>query len=401
MAHIVEFSIAGLAGREGVYEKRLRGGVNVFFGPNGSGKTSMLKILHSAMIGDTSGLERVPFSEARVTVYLERYQKEFSRSVKKPRELQQLEWGGMREAEEEVYWRGGVMHRGDARSERPSLPSWDTSPKKPERPATVWWIHRYLPISRLYSPDVRAGRFMELAGGRPQWATEHAIDVFFAQLVENLWLEYSSEVLTQVREAQEEGLASILRAVLSAPPGKRRKRRRTRSLDPDQAYEVIHSFLERRGSARLLGSASRFKSRYRDDPALQDVVGDIDTVEGTIERAMAPRNELQSLIQGMFAGEKRVSFSDRSIDVESKEGRRIGLVSLSSGEKHLLLILVEALLAEHNTILIDEPEMSLHVDWQRSLLNAMRTLNPDTQVIVATHSPEIMADVPDSRIFRI
>jgi len=51
--------------------------------------------------------------------------------------------------------------------------------------------------------------------------------------------------------------------------------------------------------------------------------------------------------------------------------------------------------------MIDEPELSLHVDWQRRLVENMTLLNPSAQYIFATHSPEIMADVDDSKIFRL
>jgi predicted ATP-dependent endonuclease of OLD family len=39
----------------------------------------------------------------------------------------------------------------------------------------------------------------------------------------------------------------------------------------------------------------------------------------------------------------------------------------------------------------DEPELSLHVSWQAELLKALRDLNRNAQLIVATHSPEIVA----------
>lgn len=52
MSHITEFSISGLAGSDQVYSQKLNQDVNVFFGLNGSGKTSLLKILHSAMSDD-------------------------------------------------------------------------------------------------------------------------------------------------------------------------------------------------------------------------------------------------------------------------------------------------------------------------------------------------------------
>ena len=116
---------------------------------------------------------------------------------------------------------------------------------------------------------------------------------------------------------------------------------------------------------------------------------------------MTSRDTLQKLITRMFMANKEIHFTDESIDVNSLSGEKIGLASLSSGEKHLLRILVSALLADKSALIVDEPEISLHVDWQHHLINSLRALNAEAQIIFATHSPEIMADVPDDKIFRI
>jgi predicted ATP-dependent endonuclease of OLD family len=66
-----------------------------------------------------------------------------------------------------------------------------------------------------------------------------------------------------------------------------------------------------------------------------------------------------------------------------------------------MLIFLETFLAGDNPILIDEPEMSMHIDWQTELVSAIRQLNPKAQLILATHSPEIMAEVADDKVFRL
>ena len=65
------------------------------------------------------------------------------------------------------------------------------------------------------------------------------------------------------------------------------------------------------------------------------------------------------------------------------------LEKLSSGERHLLTFLTTILLMgeEQDFILLDEPEISLNVDWQREILSAITKLVPNSQIIVATHSP--------------
>ena len=134
---------------------------------------------------------------------------------------------------------------------------------------------------------------------------------------------------------------------------------------------------------------------------LQNIAEDIDSVESEIEEAMVSRNKLEELITRLFASNKAIRFTDDSIDVSTASGSTIGLESLSSGEKHLLLILVGCLMADVSSLIVDEPEISLHIDWQRHLVESMHALSPQSQLILATHSPEIMAGVSDDKIFRI
>ncbi len=70
----------------------------------------------------------------------------------------------------------------------------------------------------------------------------------------------------------------------------------------------------------------------------------------------------------------------------------INLYELSYGEKQLLLILLTVLVQDgRNSIMfMDEPEISLHFDWQKDLINYIVELNPNCQLIIATHSPALI-----------
>jgi len=65
--------------------------------------------------------------------------------------------------------------------------------------------------------------------------------------------------------------------------------------------------------------------------------------------------------------------------------------NLSSGEKQLLILLTQTLLQEKNPYIFiaDEPELSLHIQWQKNIIGAIHGINQNAQIIVATHSPEI------------
>ena len=68
-----------------------------------------------------------------------------------------------------------------------------------------------------------------------------------------------------------------------------------------------------------------------------------------------------------------------------------GVESLSSGERHILtflsLILFEGV--KRDFVIIDEPEISLNIKWQRELIPLIEELIPATQIIVASHSPSL------------
>ena len=89
MSHIVKFTIEGLAGRRETLSMTMDRHINVIFGLNGCGKTSLLKILHSAMSNDATMLARVPFSAASVSIYSLNWQKTFRRTIVKPTASQQ------------------------------------------------------------------------------------------------------------------------------------------------------------------------------------------------------------------------------------------------------------------------------------------------------------------------
>lgn len=73
------------------------------------------------------------------------------------------------------------------------------------------------------------------------------------------------------------------------------------------------------------------------------------------------------------------------------DNTRITAKKLSSGEKQLLIILLTILLQKHAEciVIMDEPEVSLHVHWQYTLIDNLLRLNPNAQYIISTHSPSI------------
>jgi predicted ATPase len=103
----------------------------------------------------------------------------------------------------------------------------------------------------------------------------------------------------------------------------------------------------------------------------------------------------------LFLDGKTFSLDERSVErhragpaIMSANGRAMNLSALSSGERQVVtMIFCASRLAENRGIfLVDEPELSLHVDWQRSILGEVMRQAEGRQVIACTHSPEVGAD---------
>lgn len=97
-----------------------------------------------------------------------------------------------------------------------------------------------------------------------------------------------------------------------------------------------------------------------------------------------------------FLGGKRLSVLDDGAVRFARESKgedcQFPPDQLSSGEKQILILLIEALLREREPVVyvVDEPELSLHIEWQEKLLQSLVDLAQQVQVIVATHSPDIV-----------
>ncbi len=82
---------------------------------------------------------------------------------------------------------------------------------------------------------------------------------------------------------------------------------------------------------------------------------------------------------------------------------KIELSMLSAGEKQLLYILLTVFLMDERpaVLLMDEPEQSLHIEWQENLIKSIRKLNAHCQIILTTHSPSIFASGWESKLVYI
>ena len=116
----------------------------------------------------------------------------------------------------------------------------------------------------------------------------------------------------------------------------------------------------------------------------------------TLTALYAPKNLFIDTINELFASTGKVidtSNSKLSFKIV-EDDLTISIYELSSGEKQMLYILWKVLLQNQRPyiLFLDEPEISLHIDWQESLISKIRLLNPNCQIIIATHAPSVLLD---------
>ena len=76
----------------------------------------------------------------------------------------------------------------------------------------------------------------------------------------------------------------------------------------------------------------------------------------------------------------------------TKNGNVIGYEHLSMGEKQILLLLLMVSNTQQQPCIffMDEPDLSMHIDWKEILVKELHELNPNMQIILSTHAPSVI-----------
>ena len=105
-----------------------------------------------------------------------------------------------------------------------------------------------------------------------------------------------------------------------------------------------------------------------------------------------PKKMFQDIIDDLFRETgKKIVRTENEIRF-SQIGETLVPYQLSSGEKQMLAIMLTVLVEDRQpyVLFMDEPEVSLHVDWQQRLIDLILQLNPNVQIILTTHSPAVI-----------
>jgi ABC-type glutathione transport system ATPase component len=105
-----------------------------------------------------------------------------------------------------------------------------------------------------------------------------------------------------------------------------------------------------------------------------------------------PKQMFQDMIDDLFKETgKKIIRTENEIRF-SQIGETLVPYQLSSGEKQMLAILLTVLVEDQKpyVLFMDEPDVSLHFEWQKRLIELVMKLNPNLQLIMTTHSPAVI-----------
>ncbi|WP_027449615.1 AAA family ATPase [Xylanibacter brevis] len=104
------------------------------------------------------------------------------------------------------------------------------------------------------------------------------------------------------------------------------------------------------------------------------------------------KKRFQDIVDDLFAETgKKIIRTENEIRF-SQIGETLVPYQLSSGEKQMLAILLTVLVEDQKpyVLFMDEPEVSLHMEWQKRLIDLIVELNPNVQILLTTHSPAVV-----------
>tara|TARA_Y100000588_G_C14246624_1_gene921700 strand:- start:595 stop:1722 length:1128 start_codon:yes stop_codon:yes gene_type:complete len=137
---------------------------------------------------------------------------------------------------------------------------------------------------------------------------------------------------------------------------------------------------------------SRIKSESTDYYNLQQF-NQNKSLNDITDKKMVNIKNLLKILNDFFEkeGKSFLLASDGYLEI-TKNGQSIDAKSLSSGEKQILYILMKVINGSDKPMILflDEPEISMHLNWQENLISSLRTIHPNLQIIAVSHSPALV-----------
>ena len=116
-----------------------------------------------------------------------------------------------------------------------------------------------------------------------------------------------------------------------------------------------------------------------------------------------PKGMFQDIVDDLFRETSKTIIRTANEIKFNQIGEVLQPYQLSAGEKQMLAILLTVLVEDNQSyvLFMDEPEISLHFEWQKQLISLVLKLNPNIQIIMTTHSPAVVMDGWTDRVTEV
>ncbi|WP_405599217.1 MULTISPECIES: AAA family ATPase [unclassified Pseudoalteromonas] len=378
--------------------------VNIIIGKNGTGKTTFMNIVHSALSVDLDGILESDFNSVVIKLC--------NGAKKKTIKLNKLE-SDRPPFQIIEYQISNKKHLLRAVAPDDRIPSSYRRRAMEEARDLKRELNAMINLSSLSVYRLRNTEDLEIkdrTGKKIISPVDHRLEQLKSALTQ-YQLELSQEINTISTKLQDDVLASILYSdsresdiIIPRDFNKVEEKRslflaykRLRKLDGNIRGKITKHIDAIDEAVKKLNNNEELTEKdfgaFQSYVRTQEIIEMSLKSESEIDITYQPITNFLNMI-GEFIEDKGFVFSSGNLMAFSRiidDFSDIPMEKLSSGEKQLLILLIETLLQKNKkcVYLTDEPELSLHVQWQRNILPAIKKLNPNAQIIAATHSPEV------------
>jgi predicted ATP-binding protein involved in virulence len=361
-----QISVQGLLGRRQPVELHFNDDLNILTGRNGSGKTTIMKLAWYVISGQiVRALTEVPFSRATITT--EAYAVTVVRTGSNTCRVKWSDPEGTTEYEDGNFDEDGDMINAE-----------DVPNSKLQQTGSSLFFPTFRRIEGGFATEQTAQRtFFNEPSRRSVGDLETVMTALSNTLSRN-----EHRFVSAVATSDIERL--LLKQYTDASEEANR-------LQQETSLRVINEIKEFKKDKAVQSDAAQ---RMSAEEALDNIRHMIEQMEEDRQSALAQYNAIRQLVikilqhSGIKVG--RLSLGDAAETINSD--------ALSAGEKQMLSFLCYNAFYKNAVIFIDEPELSLHVDWQRQLFPTLFNQRKSNQFIIATHSPFIYSKYPDKEI---